>query len=133
MPQVTRPKDSITVPDKPFDGDVPALPRSAHIGPDVREWYDEISRLPHAGTWTRADWFSIREICLMKQKMFDAFEDDDAKSSGISNLASEIRRREDALGITTIGRRRAGIEYVPIIENELGARSAEKRKALRVS
>lgn len=69
----------------------------------TRRWWTAISRLPHAGLWTGADWqFAMDTAHLVA-----------AYHAGNLRLAGEIRTRERIMGTTRDARRDLRIRYVP--------------------
>jgi hypothetical protein len=91
------------VPDLPYEGRVPPLPRRSGgwTSRAKRKW--EIwSHMPHCRLWTRADWdFAI-----------DSLEVAERFYAGDRAAATELRNREKVLGTTADYRRDLRIRYV---------------------
>ena len=97
----------------PFEGPWPDLPAtySDAIGepekderwaPLTKRWWNTIKRLPHAKLWGDTEW----EIALAGAIVHHRF------LRGNASAATEIRRREAALGATADARRDLRIRYV---------------------
>lgn len=95
--------DWIEVPDTPYEGDVPRLPRRNRGWPTraKRKWA-VWSSMPHCRLWTPADW----EFANDTLELFAQFHE------GNEKLAGEIRAREKVLGTTADYLRDLRIRYV---------------------
>ena len=105
------------VPDVPYSGLVPSLPRTRTImtkdGPDViplqkmtRDWWKAVTAMPHCVLWTDTDWAFARTTAIIA----------DAAHCGVTSAASELRNREKVLGTTVDYRRDLRIRYVPVVD-----------------
>lgn len=105
--------DWVEVPNVPYAGDRPQLPRKRAImtpsGPkDVnlqamtRRWWDAVSTMPHCALWTESDWMFALSTALVA----------DAAFSGGVGAATELRNREKVLGTTADARLGLRIRYV---------------------
>lgn len=94
----------IEVPDLPYTGRRPRLPRRAE-GPwstrAKRKW-EVWSRMPHCRLWTKADW----EYALDSLEVFERFH------RGDTTRAKELRERERVMGTTLDYLRALRIRYV---------------------
>jgi hypothetical protein len=96
----------VDVPDVPYAGEAPDLPTEVAWQLQTRRWWDTVCRMPHCALWTEAEW----RVALETAYVADAFY------SGKTTTASELRRRECALGMTLDARRDLRIRYVPVEE-----------------
>ncbi len=117
--------DWTDVPDVPF-ADGRALPRRPKTGPrawrpEVVDWWDELSRMPHCVLWRPPDWQFALETAAMKQQFWVDLDEGEFKST----LATEIRRREDLMGVTSEARRKLRIRYVNPNETEPASDQAD--------
>jgi hypothetical protein len=92
----------IEVPDVPFAGKAPALPRDVEWQAQTRRWWATVCAMPHCVLWTDAEW----RVALETAYVADAFY------AGRISAAGELRRREAALGMTLDSRRDLRIRYV---------------------
>lgn len=114
---VTRHKSSIDwteVPDVPYAGEVPELPKKRRVilqfgatkdiwlHPLTKAWWKDISRMPHCTLWTASDW----RFAIATAVVADAFH------YGHTPSATELARREKVLGTTVDARRDLRIRYV---------------------
>lgn len=90
------------VPDEPYDGKVPPLPREVGWPVGTRRWWRIISRMPHCRLWTEADWQFAIDTAIVAA----AFHGGDLRQ------ATELRQREKVLGTTADARRDLRIRYV---------------------
>lgn len=101
-------------PDVPFDG-APAMPkapgRRKTWHPIVEQWWLTVSTLPHAVDWRPDDWLKVYELMEEKESYYAA-DREERKTTQLT----EIRRREDALGIGSDARKARKIRYVPVAE-----------------
>lgn len=97
----------------PFDGPWPDLPatysdavgepeKDERWAPLTKRWWNTIKRMPHAKLWGDAEW----EIALAGAIVHHRF------LRGNNSAATELRRREAALGATADARRDLRIRYV---------------------
>jgi hypothetical protein len=100
----------IDVPDVPFEGESPDLPkvRGKRWPALVERWWSNLRRMPHCVLWTATDWDFAIETAFLKLAFWTEFGAGEVKST----LATEIRRREDMLGVTGEARRKLRIRYV---------------------
>lgn len=116
------------VPDVPFEGDVPALPKTQPGQPSwptaTKHWWESISRMPHCILWHDSDWQFALDTALVAA----AFHRGDEKSA-----ATELRRREKVMGTTLEARRNLRIRYVEVQdESQAGVTAIEEyRERLR--
>ncbi|MDJ0338255.1 hypothetical protein [Cryobacterium sp. PH31-O1] len=103
------------VPDKPFSGKRPTLPKTRTVVIDAEpvalpmspltvEWWNVVSTMPHCALWTASDWLLAQSTAFL----FDVF------AAGTHTVAAELRRREQELGTTAEARRKLRIRYVPV-------------------
>jgi hypothetical protein len=90
------------VPDEPYDGKVPVLPREVGWPALTRKWWKVISRMPHCRLWSEADWQFAIDTAIIAA----AFHGGDLRQ------ATELRQREKILGTTADARRDLRIRYV---------------------
>lgn len=103
--------DWVEVPDVPFEGPWPDLPKLSgrQKWNDLAiRWWDIAKRLPHAALWDDSDWQYVLETVFMKHYYFRDVQNDE----GTTSAATEIRRREDNIGTTMEARRKLRIKYV---------------------
>lgn len=100
----------IDVPAVPFEGESPDLPkvRGKRWPALVEGWWENVRRMPHCVLWTPTDWDFAVEVAYLKLAFWTDFSAGEVKST----LATEIRRREDMLGVTGEARRKLRIRYV---------------------
>lgn len=104
--------DWTDVPDVPFGGPSPDLPRLAgrrKWNTLVSQWWDQVRQMPHCVLWGPTDWQFAIETALMKEQFWAEYADGKMQST----TATEIRRREDQMGTTGEARRKLRIRYVP--------------------
>lgn len=109
--------DWTEVPNRPYEGPSPDLPRLANRRKwtdIVTEWWETTRSMPHCVLWTAADWQFAVETALMKDLFWRNYSDGDMKGT----MATEIRRREAQLGTTAESLRQLRIRYVPVAEHE---------------
>ncbi len=95
------------VPNVPYSGPRPKLPAKllgARLLPQVREWWNVVTTMPHCVFWEAADWLFVLDTLQLKQHFY----------VGESSVAGqvEMRRREDQIGTTVEARRKLRIRYV---------------------
>lgn len=89
-------------------------------------WWEVVRELPHTALWTEADWLFATDTAYLK----DVFYAGSAKAGEMT----EMRRREDLMGVSLEARRKLRIRYVPVIEAapEAGAPTVlDERRARR--
>jgi hypothetical protein len=104
--------DWTEVADEPFAGpwpiDLPPKCGRARWHEQVMHWWNEVKVMPHCALWRDTDWRTAIELAYIKQQFWMDLGEGDMKST----TATEIRRREDQLGLTTEARRKLRIRYV---------------------
>lgn len=103
------------VEDVPFAG-APEMPKPPGRGkwhPMVEEWWKTTSTMPHCVLWRPEDWHAVYELMYEKQRYYRAADEDKTTAQ-----LTEMRRREDALGIGDAARQKLRIRYVK--KNEPG-------------
>ncbi len=102
--------DWTDVPDVPYlageERELPKLGRNRRWNDLVVRWWATVRVMPHCALWTETDWIFAEETALMKH---DYLGEDEKRTT----LATEIRRREDIMGVTREARRKLRIRYVP--------------------
>ena len=96
----------LEVPDVPFDWAAAgrALPGHREWHPDVVTWFGVVAAMPHAATWRDSDWLSVYDLAAIKQTFYQG-----AASAG---LVTEMRKREDDIGVTSEARTKLRVRYV---------------------
>lgn len=117
--------DWMDVPEVPFAGERPVLPR---VGAATREWWERVSTMPHCLLWQPSDW----GFALDTARLHAAY-----CRKGGERFAGELRNREKVMGTTLEARRDLRIRYVAVVESvadEPGDRvsdiQAERRRRL---
>ena len=103
--------DWTDVPDTPFPGpspDLPRLPGRRRWHDMVVQWWEQVRSMPHCVLWQPTDWQFAVETAFMKQQFWVDYSAGEMKGT----TATEIRRREDQLGTTGEARRKLRIRYV---------------------
>lgn len=72
--------------------------------PQVLTWYAAVASLPHAAGWRDDDWIRLYDLAILKQKFYTGV----ASSSEIT----EMRKREDDLGVSAEARLKNRIRYI---------------------
>lgn len=102
------------VPDVPYDGKKPSLPRhrrfvdkegGVHRIPlheQTRAWWRDVSTMPHCVLWAKSDWRFAVATALVADMLYQ----------GDRQAAAELRMRERVLGTTLDARRDLRIRYV---------------------
>lgn len=116
--------------DVPFNG-APPMPKppSRRRGwhPMVEAWWQTTSTLPHAKDWRADDWQKVRELMYEKERYYTATTPKEQTTAQLT----EIRRREDALGIGEQARRALKIRYKqPAEQGQTGTGAAGMRAAV---
>jgi len=100
------PHEWIEVQDKPFRNtrhQLPALMPDGRPWPEAtRQWWQDISQLPHCRLWNRGDWRFALDTALVAASFH----------SGEIKQAVELRQREKVMGTTLDSRRDLRIRYV---------------------
>lgn len=96
------------VPDVPYeDGpQLPPLGRNRKWHPLVVRWWDIVTAMPHCTLWRDEDWHKLLELAYDKDHYWKAGAD------RTTSQATEIRRKEDQLGIGMDARTKLRIRYV---------------------
>lgn len=114
--------DWVEVPNVPYDGPVPALPKRRRVvlpfgnTTDIplhqltAAWWKDVSSMPHCALWTDSDW----RFAISTAMVADAFH------YGHTPSATELARREKVLGTTVDARRDLRIRYVDPKPQESG-------------
>lgn len=103
--------DWTDVPDTPFVGtspDLPRLPRRERWHPMVEHWWEQVREMPHCALWRPVDWTFALETAYQKQAYWKLAETGEQTTTA----AVEIRRREDQMGTTIEALRKLRIRYV---------------------
>lgn len=101
--------------DVPFEGapEMPKMPgRNKKWHPMVEAWWQTTSTLPHAVDWRPEDWQKVFELLYEKQRYYTAVTPKEQSTAQLT----EIRRREDALGIGQQARIALRIRYKQKVE-----------------
>jgi hypothetical protein len=102
------------VDDVPFAGAPPMPPppgRKSKWHPLVEAWWRTTSTMPHCVLWRPEDWQKVFELMAEKQRYYGAADDEKTTAQ-----LTEIRRREDALGIGDQARQALKIRYKQRVE-----------------
>ncbi len=103
--------DWTEVVDEPFlEGakrELPKLPSRRRWNDHVVRWWENVRIMPHCALWTETDWMFAIETAIEKHEYYAA-DPDERKTT----QATEIRRREDMLGVSLEARRKLRIRYV---------------------
>lgn len=116
------------VPDVPFAG-APPMPkppgrrRSWH--PLVEAWWKSTSTMPHCVLWRAEDWLKVHMLMVEMDAYYNA-DPGDRKTTQFT----EIRRREDALGIGDDARMKLRIRYKQKVEPGAAGAGPEGAKAV---
>lgn len=95
---------------KPFQGEVPALPERDRKWPArVLEKWAVWSTMPHCVLWTSADWDFALDSLEIAAQFYETHT---------AAMASELRNREKLLGTTLDYRRDLRIRYVDAVATE---------------
>ena len=75
--------------------------------PQTDDWWDIVRTLPHAAIWTEADWLFATDTAYFKDDFYN----------GTANAAdkTEMRRREDLMGLSAEARRKLRIRYTDVV------------------
>jgi hypothetical protein len=69
-------------------------------------WWGVLRTMPHAALWREGDWLSAVDLAFLKQSFYAGM--------ATAGEVSEIRKREDLLGMTTEARNKLRIRYVSV-------------------
>jgi hypothetical protein len=96
------------VPDVPFEDGPPLPPLGGRKRwhPLVQQWWVIVSRMPHCVLWRAEDWHKALELAYDKDLYWRNGND------RTTSQATEIRRKEDQLGIGMDARTKLRIRYV---------------------
>lgn len=104
--------DWVEVPNIPFDAgrtrELPPLPRGRKWDPMVVRWWELVRVMPHCALWTATDWLFAEETALQKNTHLKHL----AAGTEKTTAETEIRRREDQMGLTLEARRKNRIRYI---------------------
>lgn len=100
------------VPDTPYTGpgselELPTVPGVTWF-PQVIGWWQQVRSMPHCGLWSATDWLFALETAYMKQDFWGEYFGGEVHAT----KATEMRRREDQMGLTREARRKLSIRYV---------------------
>jgi len=108
----------IDIVDVPYTGPGSDLDLPADGGiawfPQVRAWWEQLRTMPHCGLWAKTDWLFAIETAYLKQDFWQSYFAGELHAT----KATEIRRREDQMGVTREARRKIGIRYVPPADDQ---------------
>lgn len=108
--------------DTPYTGPYPSCPWGRD-DPYLSKWWDTVKTMPHCVLWTESDWQYAIDTALMKARFYDGEKEPNAA------VLTELRRREEAMGMTYDSRLKLRIRYVPVPEDE---RKMEQAKVLNL-
>jgi hypothetical protein len=119
----------IDIEDKPYTGKRPALPKTRTVFVEgeatqiplnkmTTEWWEIVSKMPHAAIWTASDWLLAQATALVH----------DAFVTGTFSQAPELRRREQELGMTAEARRKLRIRYIEAVKPAPKPRASRAKK-----
>lgn len=109
--------DWTNVDNVPFGGpspELPKLPNRKKWNELVTDWWERVRRMPHCELWEPTDWTFALETAFLKQALWNDYVAGEVKTT----MATEIRRREDMIGVTAEARRKLRIRYVKPGEDE---------------
>ncbi|HEX8629089.1 MAG TPA: hypothetical protein VF755_13050, partial [Catenuloplanes sp.] len=100
------------VPDTPYAGpgsdlELPTVPGVTWF-PQVLVWWEQLRTMPHCVLWSATDWLFAIETAYMKQDFWGEYFGGEVHAT----KATEMRRREDQMGLTREARRKLAIRYV---------------------
>jgi hypothetical protein len=72
--------------------------------PATLEWWNDVSRMPHAKLWTPSDWRYVMDTAEVHARTMEGWK---------GYAGGELRQREKLLGMTMDARRDLRIKYVP--------------------
>ena len=105
--------------DVPYQGTTPSNPWVME-DPYLSKWWDTLCSMPHCILWNESDWQYALDTSLMKARFYDGTKAPNAA------VLTELRKREEAMGMTYDARLKLRIRYVPVPEDE------QKREAAKV-
>lgn len=115
--------DWYNIPDRPYDGPVPNVPWT-YEDPFLAQWWEKLTRMPHCILWNESDWQYAVDTALLKRRFYEPEKELNAA------LLTELRRREEAMGMTLDSRQKLRIRYVPIPVDE---QKRENAKVLKLA
>lgn len=93
-----------TLPDRPYDGPRPTLPRIAGgLAASSKKTWDRWWSSPMAHLWTEGQWEQLVRAIAIEDQTARLLRAGDLR--GLSSLLAELRHLEDNLGISEKGRR----------------------------
>lgn len=95
--------------DTPYTEDPPEVPGVEMFGP-LRTWWVILCSMPHCVLWTESDWQYAVDTAVLKSRFYEG----DMPVA----LLTEIRRREESMGVTHDSRLKLRIRYIPVPEDE---------------
>jgi hypothetical protein len=118
------------VEDVPYKGKRPSLPVSRTVlamGKPIKiplqsltkDWWETVTALPHCKLWTPGDWNFALTTAIVADNAY----------TGVASAWSELRRRENDMGVTAEARRKLRIRYVPASANKAAKKPAGKAAA----
>jgi hypothetical protein len=105
----------IEIPNRRYEGPVPALPDDVEWSERTRGWYGRVSRMPHAVLWDTGDWEYLVETAYIHHE----FTRRAREGMSLAQTAAELRNRERNLGLTWEGRLTLRIRYVDVEGREI--------------
>ncbi|MEU7905301.1 hypothetical protein [Actinoplanes sp. NPDC049118] len=75
--------------------------------PQVTAWWEQLRIMPHCVLWAPTDWLFAIETAYLKQDFWTSYFSGELHAT----KATEIRRREDQMGVTREARRKLLIRY----------------------
>lgn len=96
------------VPDVPYEGapELPKLGRNKKWHLLVEQWWAIVTKMPHCVLWRDEDWQKLTELAYEKDLYWKLAD------KRTTSQATEIRRKEDQLGIGYEARQKLRIKYV---------------------
>jgi hypothetical protein len=100
------------VPDAPYTGpgsdrDLPEIPGLPWY-PQTVAWWEVVRTMPHCRLWTASDWLWAIDTAILRNQCFGEL----FGGALPVNLVSEMRQRENIMGVSMEARRKLGIRYV---------------------
>lgn len=101
------------VPNLPYDGpgstrDLPEMAGGMQWFPEVTVWWEIVRVMPHCRLWEATDWMFAIHTAYLWQNYWGEFWG----GSPSATMATELRRREDIMGMTLEARRKNLIRYI---------------------
>lgn len=102
----------VDVPDSPYAGpgsqrDLPDIQGLPWYEPTIG-WWQIVRAMPHCRLWTESDWLFAIETAVLKNQLWGEMFGGAIPSA----LLTEIRHRENMLGLSMEARRKLGVRYV---------------------